>query len=211
MFRIQSSCLPNIGRFIIVLFVAGLAEAGVGGPWIAFRYDASRVLFYTGEAKDTAGFTGQQLSQPAAKWGGGGYLIPLRGGEVRSVALGEAVTVRISAKETLRAKVEQFVEQWGSSNPVVQVGVLAEIEADGLTRFRSSREDYFLAYRGKMLAGPAARLLRPEITGSRHVLNRFGAIGELIVIEGEAGWNVRLWRRYSGKLMPTGVVYSFGD
>ena len=115
------------------------------------------------------------------------------------------MTVRLNSKQTFHATVEGFVEQWGGANPHVQIGMLAQINTDELIRFRSNRNDYFLAYRGETPSISAAPR-RQEIVGPRHVLNRFGSFGELAVIEGDDGWNVALWRRFSGKLMPTNVA-----
>ena len=68
---------------IIIAFV-GLrtARASTPGPWIAFRYSPNEVLFYPGKMKDPTGFSNEHLerghlSQPLARWGGGGYLMPV--------------------------------------------------------------------------------------------------------------------------------------
>ncbi len=218
----------TIGLSAFALSVNGIA-ASVSGPWIAFRYSATKVLFYAGQAKDTVGFTtseltSRQLPQPAAKWGGGGCLVPLPterfsalspdpgvGSVLRRLRRGETLTVRLGREETLQATVEGFVEQWGGANPQVQIGVLARINTDELTRFQSNRDDYFLAYRGEMPSISPAPRHHHEIVGPRHVLNSFGPIGQLVLVEGDDGWSVELFRRFSRKLIPTDVAYSYGD
>ncbi len=218
----------TIGMAASTLLVSGMTDASVSGPWMAFRYSATKVLCYVGQAKDLTGFTGpeltsKQLPQPAARWGGGGYLMPLAAGRfsalqadpgtksaLRRLGRGEILTVLLGPEETLQATVEGFVEQWGGENPQVQIGVLVRINADGLTRFQSNRDDYFLAYGGGMPSTLPAQS-HQEIVGPRQVLNSFGPIGELVVVKGDEGWNVTLWRRFSGKLKPTDVTYSYGD
>ncbi len=209
---------------LFALWMNAMANNVESGPWVAFRHDSARVLLYVGQAKETASpLFSKQLPEPAAHWGGGGYPLPLPAERfsalqfdphvqslLRSLGRGETLTVRISPSETLRATVDGFVEQWGGANPQVQIGVLAHISTAELTDFQTYRADYFLAYRGETPSISAAP--RPqEIVGPRHLLNSFGPIGELIVVEGDEGWNVALWRRFLGKLMPTNVAYSYGD
>lgn len=128
----------------------------------------------------------------------------------RTLRRGETLTVRLGGKDSVGATVEALVEQWGSSNPEVQVGVLVRISANGLAKFEATRNDYFLAYEG---AEPSILTeARPEqISGARQVLNRFGETGEILLARADVGWEVALWRRFSGKLMRTDIAYSYGD
>jgi hypothetical protein len=229
---------PGITRFLKLSLVAaalswaavtlaGLAAGDAREPWVAFRYNATTALFYVAQPRDTVGFTpselaDKQLPQPIARWGKGGYLMSLPKERLsalqpsldesllRSLNHDEPLTIRLSARETVIATCDGFIEQWGGSNPQVQIGVLARIATNELPKFRSNSNDYFLAYKG---AEPSiqAQPRHEEIVGPRHLLNKFGSIGELIVVEGDDGWSVALWRRFSDKLMPTGIAYSYGD
>jgi hypothetical protein len=232
--QINKPLNAGMGSFVkIALLTAALAGSGLAAGqaptlWIAFRYSPTQVLLYAANAKDTAGFTAseasiKQVPQPIARWGGGGYLMPLTrarlsalqiqspGEEVlHGLAPGVVLTVRFGSQQTVSATIERFVEQWGSANPEVQLGVIARIRPEDVPKFQSNRNDYFLTYKG----GPpaiAGTLQRQEIAGTRYVLNSFGEIGQIIVEQGDAGWNVALWRHFHGKFMPTDIAYCYGD
>ncbi len=214
-----------IAQLIGTLALADIDQVSAG--WIAFRYSSTEVLLYAGWATDTAGFTasdlsGGQISQPTAQWGGGGYLMPLDSNRFSALRLerpgeeailhefspGAALTVRLGPKQKVSAVVEHLVEQWGGANPEVQVGVLARVKTEDLAKFRSNGSGYFLAYRGK---SPAISTTprRQEIVGRRCVLNDLGETGEIIVVKGDDGWNVALWRHFGDKFLPTNIAYSY--
>jgi hypothetical protein len=187
------------------------------------------MLLYAGAAKDTAGFatsdlSSKQVPQPVARWGGGGYLMPLTRSRFSALQLlspgeesvlrglnpGATLNVRLSAQEAVTAVVERLVEQWGGANPEVQLGVIARIKPEDAAKFQSDRNDYFLAYQGESPV-LAATPRNQEIVGPRRVLNDFGEVGQIIVVPGDDGWNVALWRHFDGKFMPTDIAYSYGD
>jgi hypothetical protein len=189
------------------------------GPWIAFRYDANHLLFYFAEAKDPDGPTQQaaeerQLAQPLARWGSGGYLLPLAADRWETfrpkIRPGERISVRLNRDTAITANIDSLVEQWGAANPVVQIGALAQVNPAQMSAFRSEKSDYFLAYLGSPSA-PAAPAAPTEIAGSRSILNRFGELSELVLVHGDDGWSIRLWRRIDGRLVPTAVSYAYGD
>jgi len=208
-------------------FVLALGSARPVGEWIAFRYDASRVLFYLGEMEDPATLTEgevkrQQVRQPLARWGAGGYLMPLAPlrwatFEPRSNTsfpefhLGDHVSVLLNADATVEASVNGFLEQWGGAHPVVQIGVLARVIPEQLSAFRAAKSNYFLAYSSPAPPAPADNAPAPDIIGPRRILNRFGGAGELVLVNGDDGWSIRLWRRIDGRLVPTAVTYAYGD
>jgi|GEM_PF-6176242 len=210
-----------------LLSILALASAGPAGPWIAFRYDTSHVLFYLGEMKDPAKFTEgtvkrQQVKNPLAHWGVGGYLIPLTSARRATfqpssntnfpeIHRGDHVHLLLSGDTTVTGSVDGFLEQWGASNPIVQIGVLARVSPDQLRAFKVAKSDYFLAYLGTESAAAVSSAAGPGIIGRRRILNNFGSLGKLVLIDGDAGWNITLWRRIDGKLAPTTVSYAYGD
>lgn len=97
------------------------------------------------------------------------------------------------------------------SNPIVEVGVRARVSSDQLRAFRAAKSNYFLAYSGAESMPPSSNAADLEMVGRRRVLNRFGPLGELVLVDGEKGWIIRLWRRTNGRLAPTAVSYAYGD
>lgn len=93
----------------------------------------------------------------------------------------------------------------------MQIGVLARVIPDQLGAFRAAKSNYFLAYSSPAPPVPADKVPAPEIIGPRRVLNRFGGAGELVLVNGDDGWSIRLWRRINGSLVPTAVNYAYGD
>ena len=221
--------LMKTALLMAALVMSGLAAGEARGPWIAFRYSPTEVLLYAGKARDAAEFTTSELSrrevpQPIARWGRGGYLMPLTRDRFSALQLqtpgeeavlrglnpGAALTVRLSPQETVAAVVERLIEQWGGANPEVQLGMIVRIKPEDVTKFQSNRNDYFLAYHGALPA-IAATPRHQEIVGPRYALNDFGEIGQIIVVQGDDGWNVALWRRFDHKFMATDIAYSYGD
>lgn len=196
------------------------------GPWIAFRYDSTHVLFYIGEARDPENFAQREAEQrriadPVALWGRGGYLLPLTPAHWATLEppLGRTfvdahrasrITVLLARDTSLGATVDGFVEQWGSSNPVVRIGILAHVSPDQVSTFHRVQSDYFLAGFGADFTA-ALKDSRSKFRGRRTVLNTFGAQGELVLVQGEEGWSITLWRHADGELAPTNVCYSYGD
>lgn len=177
--------------------------------------------------KDPTGFSNEHLerghlSQPLARWGGGGYLMPVNldrlaiiervGGTnpLEDLHVGDKLAARLDRRHSVNVVIERFVEQWGGENPVVQIGVIAQIEASDLPLFLAAKSDYFLAYYGFHPQVPNTAVSNP-VVGPRRVLNDFGRLGKLVPIRGDDGWNIALWREISGELRPTSVMYAYGD
>lgn len=179
--------------------------------WVAFRYDADRVIFYTERLIDpVVQQTVNALLAPMAEYGGGGYLLPLTperlatfqphaGGE--RVQLNEKYTLWLDGENVVEATTEAYVEQWGSENPVVRVAVIARVA-------RPFKGDYFLISRERSPRRPFAGTDRTPLRASRNIVGSFGPIGNLAIDRGEYGWIVALVTTSGGR---TNVEYSYGD
>jgi hypothetical protein len=199
------------------------------GLWVAFRYDEARVLFYGDRLQDPVRQDySKPMKSPAARYGAGGYLLPLTAERLQTFrdtappprtaatpgsaapALGQRLTLMLGGGTKITATVEEYVEQWGSENPVVAIGALARIPAADLARFRDAKSSYFLIAAASRPMPPAVRA-DESIGGTTQVLNQFDGLGELILTVGEAGWSVTLFSRQDGSSRPTGVRYFYGD
>lgn len=160
----------------------------------------------------------KQLPDPTARWGAGGYLLPLSPAHLsaldpavfRDLSPGRPVTVRLSETQTVPAICDHFVEQWGMSEPKIFIGVLARVAPGKLPKFHSVHSNYFLAYHGPEPT-PPAEPSHEQFLGTGEVLNNLGSSGQLVLAHGEIGWNITLYRRFSGKLMATNIAYFYGD
>lgn len=182
--------------------------------WVAFRYDSDRVIFYTERLVDPVNQDySNALPAPKARYSGGGYLLPLRpdrlttfqpspepfgGGE--RVQLNQRYTLWLDGKNAVEATTEDYLEQWGTENPIVRVAVLARVS-------RAFKGDYFLISRERKPKPPAAAGLRP-MRPSRKIVGRFGALGNVATDASQFGWIISLLTT-SGKR--TNVEYSYGD
>ncbi|MEP6960585.1 MAG: hypothetical protein ABI995_00800 [Acidobacteriota bacterium] len=176
--------------------------------WVAFRFDSDRVLFYTERLVDPMRqqttleqATGRSGPHVPTRYGGGGYLLPLTaerlatfqpdnepsgGGE--RVSLGQTYTLWLGAAATIQARTEEYLEQWGSENPIVRVAVLARVSAPDLPAFRAA-PDFFLISRVSKPKPPEKTNLR-TFRGTLKTANRFTGMGRLVMLGGESGFGV---------------------
>jgi hypothetical protein len=181
------------------------------GLWVAFRYDETRVLFYIDRLQDPViQDYSKAMKSPAARYGAGGYLLPLTAERLRTFRDTAPPSRTRAAQGSATLAPGQYVEQWGSENPIVAVGVLARVPAVDLERFRDARSSYFLIATVSRPMPGASGAAEP-IRGTTQVLNQFDGLGELVLRVAEAGWSVTLFTRQDGSLRPTDVRYFYGD
>lgn len=201
------------------------------GPWVAFRYDATSVLFYVDTLVDPVGQDHvRALASPAARYGGGGDLLPLEPGRLRTFralgtsaetpppdlshfpAPGARLRLLLGDDVVVPAVATRYVEQWGSGNPVVAIGMLASVDPRSLARFRAARSAYFLVDAGSDGLRPPQYEQESGVDWKRtETVNRFGSRGELRLQIADAGWCVTLHATSNGKMRPTAVRYCYGD
>lgn len=200
------------------------------GPWVAFRYDATSVLFYVETLVDPV----RQdrvlaLAQPAARYGGGGDLLPLEPGRLRTFralgtpaealppdlshvpAPGARLRLLLGDDVVVPAVATRYVEQWGSGNPVVAIGMLASVDPRSLASFRAARSAYFLVDAGSDGRPPQYEEESGVDWKRTETVNRFGFRGELRLQTADAGWCVTLYATSNGEMRPTAVRYCYGD
>jgi hypothetical protein len=118
--------------------------------------------------------------------------------------------LRLGGDVEVAARVEAYVEQWGSENPTVNVAAIAKVGAGGLAAFHAASSAYFLIdMDGRAAVGDG---MRSGADWKRsEILNRFGQRGQLSVHIAEAGWCVILSVPRNGSLRPSTVEYCYGD
>jgi hypothetical protein len=225
----------SVARIVTILVAGALTVPSAlarqqTGPWVAFRYDADRVLFYVERLVDPVRQDySRPLKPPVARYGAGGYLLPLSpdrlktlrpsapsttatpyAGPNRVPAIGTELRLRLGGDVEVAARVEAYVEQWGSENPTVNVAAIAKVGAGGLAAFHAASSAYFLIdMDGRAAVGDG---MRSGADWKRsEILNRFGQRGQLSVHIAEAGWCVILSVPRNGSLRPSTVEYCYGD
>lgn len=213
----------NAIAVIIAIFSVALtpstlrACASSQAPWIGFRYDNNRVLFFTSEVAGSpirrAALPGRTpIKEPVAKWAKGGDLAIItppadKAYSVHSPKIGDIVSVALSGKLTVSAKIENYIEQTGPGDTCV--GRLARVYDQQVETFNAVRNDYFLVGDPSLDTSKFPGLPSPTST-RRQVLNQFPA-SELVLTRGELGWSIALWRKRNGIFTPTALAYTFGD
>ncbi len=220
------------GILLVTTLIAPSVMANQPGPlWVAFRYDATSVLFYVETLVDPVSQDHVlALAQPAARYGGGGDLLPLEPGRLRTFralgtpadappadlshvpAPGVRLRLLLGDDGVVPAVATRYVEQWGSGNPVVAIGMLASVDPRSLARFRAARSAYFLLDTGSDGLRPPKYEQDSGVDWKRtETVNRFGSRGELRLQIADAGWCVTLHAPSNGGMRPTAVRYCYGD
>ena len=192
---------------------------------IAFRYDQDRVISFVHSLDDPVPITMSSLKSmetvpnPVATYGVCGY--PLRLTETRLHTftpdpgkiprLGQRMTVLIGGDSRINATVDGYVEVWNGDR-TVSVEMLARVPSSDIARFQAASTDYFLI---ADVNSPSQPPVVADAAGvqwkSTKTLNRFGAMGEIVLRIAEAGWSITLFREDHGKLRPTDVADGCGD
>jgi len=128
-----------VGAYLLASWMIGQALSLVAGPqrdiWVAFRYDAGRVIFYTERLIDPVNQrVDNALPPPVPPDSGGGYLLPLTPERLATfrpdpepqgcgerVQLHQNYSLWLDGTSVVEATPEVYVEQWGSENPIVRI------------------------------------------------------------------------------------------
>jgi hypothetical protein len=219
------TCVAGVAPIVVDF---SIVHAQQDALWVAFRYDEKRVLFYFARKVDPVGQDySNPLKPPAARYGAGGYLLPLTPQRLKTFsdapswpapgdssvvpAIGRQLTLLLGGKTSIPATVEQYVEQWGSENPVVAVGALATVPDANRSAFKATEAAYFLVGTASQ---PAPRRVVPQnatLPSGSQLLNQFDRLGDLVVNAGEFGWCVTLAVDQKGVRHRTPVAYCYGD
>ncbi|MEO8481322.1 MAG: hypothetical protein ABI634_03880 [Acidobacteriota bacterium] len=225
----------SVAQIVTMLVAGALAVPSAvtrqqTGLWVAFRYDADRVLFYVDRLIDpVTQDDSRPLKPPVARYGAGGYLLSLsperlstfrppepstpdtaRPGPNHVPAIGTELRLMLGGDVEVPAVVETYVEQWGSENPTVRVAAMARVRAGALVTFRAAPSAYFLIGAYSPLAVGVG--IRRGVEWKRsEILNRLGPRGVLTVHVAKAGWCVSLDVLRNGTMRPSAVEYCYGD
>lgn len=204
----MTSSRRSLAAITVLLAMTALLRARQDDSWIGFRYDDERVLFYAASLVDPVqqhDYARLALEPPVARYGRGGYLLPLTPERLATFqpatvdpgrprrelpAIGSEVMARSGSGNDVACIVERYVEQLGSDEPVVNVGVLARVKPASSSAFRAARGDHFL------VTPPNASVPRnPDIR----------------VRSGELWWCVTLYLGIDGEMRPSATEYCYRD
>src|SRR5438105_552163 len=215
-------------RALLIVTSAALLMQSVPRPtvrseslWVAFRYDQDRVISYVGRLQDSIPITMNALKSldlvktPINRDGSCGYLLPLTEERLHTFVpdlekipqIGKELLLLLGSDSEIRVTVEGFVEEWIGA-PDITVAVLARIPMADVARFRSAPSSYFLLTSENRPSPPPLVGSDPGLRATTQGVNRFGVLGDLVVIRAENGREVTLLRLNNGTFQRTSIEYS---